>query len=260
MANRKQLEALRKAEENRREAAKKMQERRSVLVSAKIPPPQTASSDDAISTAAALGVDKPAASHASTEQARMAGAGYTPTPSSTGIAAVPVVARVGRALLPIYRDDTTEASTPAAAFIGLADLYLSAAENRSRHIALVWPTEIRTLAIVHALATLARWNEGDKLGVRGGIFPAKSNVFHPLNHMYLDRSELFRRAQSMNEVQPNERVKRSCPDKDAFLFALGDRSLSAVPGEPLHPAVASFFLTSTASQGSLVGRLATTNC
>lgn len=157
--------------------------------------------------------------------------------SSTSKEPPPVIRRVASALPAIYRDETTEASAPAAAFVGLADLYLAAAANRSRHIALVWPTEVRTLALVHALATVARWAEGDKLGVRGAIFPAKSNVFHPLNHMHLDRGEIFRCAQDLLEIQRNERVARSCRDKDAFLFALGERSLAAIPGEPLHPTV-----------------------
>lgn len=149
----------------------------------------------------------------------------------------PVPARVQQALVPLFRDDSVEPSAPSSALIALADLYLHAAQHRSRHIAMIWPATLKTLTVVHALATLARWHEGDKLGVRGLLFPVKSNAFHPLNHIHFERKAILDIARSLEEVNPNPRVKRSLPTKDAFHFWLTDRSLPKLEGEAFNPTI-----------------------
>lgn len=146
-----------------------------------------------------------------------------------------VVPRVQSSLIALFRDDEMQPSAPSSAVIGLADLYLHAAEHRTRHIALVWPATLKTLTLVHALATLTRWHEGDKQGIRGLLFPAKTNIFHPLNHIHFDRSEVLRIANELVEGSPNSRVKRSMHAKDAFLYSLSERSLPAVEGELFNP-------------------------
>lgn len=149
----------------------------------------------------------------------------------------PVAARVQLALIPLFRDDSAEPSAPSSALIALADLYLHAAQHRTRHIAMVWPATLKTLTVVHALATLARWHEGDKLGVRGLLFPVKSNAFHPLNHIHFERKSVLGIARSLEEVNPNPRVTRSLPTKDAFHFWLTDRSLPKLEGEAFNPTI-----------------------
>lgn len=152
--------------------------------------------------------------------------------------AAPVTARVQQSLIPMFRDDSAEPSAPSSALIALADLYLHAAQHRSRHIAMIWPATLRTLTVVHALATLARWSVGDKLGVRGLIFPVKSNVFHPLNHIHFERQSILDIARGLSEVNPpNPAVSRSFPAKDAFHFWLTDRSLPKIEGEAFNPTV-----------------------
>ena len=133
-----------------------------------------------------------------------------------------VVQLYGQAGVPIYRDDEDVASTPSNALQRLVDLYLHAAQHRTRHIALVWPASPRTLILIHALATLERWARGDKQGVRGLVYPVKSNVFHPLNHLHLDRLEILKYAEKLVESQgtPNNSVTRSLRDKDPYLFSL----------------------------------------
>lgn len=148
-----------------------------------------------------------------------------------------VAARVQQALIPLFRDDSAEPSVPSSALISLADLYLHAAQYRTRHIAMVWPASLKTLTVVHALATLARWHEGDKQGVRGLLFPVKSNAFYPLNHIHFERKAVLSIAQSLEEVNPNPRVTRSLPSKDAFHFWLTDRSLPKLEGDALNPAI-----------------------
>lgn len=150
----------------------------------------------------------------------------------------PVVARVQKALIPLFRDDSVEPSAPSSALVALADLYLHAAEHRSRHIAMVWPATLKTLTMVHALATLARWEDGDKLGVRGLVFPVKSNAFHPLNHIHFERKAVLEMARALSEVNPsNTKVTRSLPSKDAFHFWLTDRSLPKIEDEPFNPTI-----------------------
>lgn len=149
-----------------------------------------------------------------------------------------VVARVHEALIPLYRDDdSTQPCSPSSALLALADLYLHAAQHRSRHIAMVWPASLQTLSVVHALATLRRWHEGDKQGVRGLLFPVKTNAFHRLNHLHFDRGSILRIANNLAEVNSNTTVTRSMRDKDPFFFSLTDGSLSPVAGERLNPTI-----------------------
>lgn len=150
-----------------------------------------------------------------------------------------VVPCVQSSLIDLFRDDEKQPSAPSSALVGLADLYLHAAKHRTRHIALVWPATFKTLMLVHALASLARWREGDKQGVRGLIFPVKTNAFHKLNHIHFDRVGVLDIARSLVEVSsdPNSRVKRSMPEKDAFLYSLAESNLPAVEGESFDPTI-----------------------
>lgn len=148
-----------------------------------------------------------------------------------------VVPRVREALIPLYQDDSVQPSAPSSALISVADLYLHAAQHRSRHIAMAWPASLKTLTVVHALATLARWHEGDKQGIRGLLFPVKTNAFYRLNHLHFDRASLLRIASDLTEVNSNARVTRSMREKDAFLFSLTDASLPKVAGETFNPTI-----------------------
>lgn len=159
-----------------------------------------------------------------------------PVPAAPALSSTPVP-RARAALIPLFRDDSTEASEPSNAILALTDLYLHAAEHRSRHIALAWPASLKTLTLVHALATFVRWQAGDKQGVRSLLFPVKTNAFHRLNHIHLERASLLQLARELLEVDPNPRVVRSLREKDPFLFALTDGSLPQVPGEPFNPTI-----------------------
>jgi hypothetical protein len=140
--------------------------------------------------------------------------------------------RYGRAAVQVYRDDEEQASTPALALQRVVDLYLHAAEHKSRHIAMMWPASPRSLVLVHTLATLERWADGDKQGIRGLAFPVKTNVFHPLNHLHLDRAAVLRHAIALVETSENASVKRSNPAKDAYLTSLNNSSIKALNLQP----------------------------
>ena len=207
MKSRKQLKDLQEAEQKRREAAARLANCRPRQVQPKPPPTPE--------------LPKPAPEKKD-----------LPLPPPP-----PVVSRVQSSLIALFRDDEMQPSAPSSAIVGLANLYLHAAEHRTRHIALVWPATLKTLTLVHALATVARWHEGDKQGVRGLLFPVKANIFHPLNHIHFDRAEVLRIASELVEGDPNSRVKRSMHAKDAFLYSLSERSLPAVEGEPFNPTI-----------------------
>lgn len=164
-----------------------------------------------------------------------------PQPESAPAARAPnppaVVPRTREALIPLYQDDGIQPSEPSSALVALADLYLHAAQHRSRHIAMVWPASLKTLTVVHALATLARWHDGDKQGVRGLLFPVKTNAFYRLNHLHFDRLSLLRIASDLAEVNGNPKVTRSMRDKDAFLFSLTDSSLPEISEETFNPTI-----------------------
>ena len=161
----------------------------------------------------------------------------------------PSVERYGQASVPVYREDESVPSTPSSGLTGLVDLYLEAARNKTKHVALVWPAAPRSLAIVHVLATLERWAIGDKQGIRGLAFPAKTNALHPLNHLYLDREALCIHAQRLNEMpgEENAFLMRKLQEKDSFLFSLA--SLKPTVSEAFNPTMSELIPHFFAGQG-----------
>lgn len=153
------------------------------------------------------------------------------TPAAKPVSA-PIQNWFGASGVSLFRDDDELASAPSAALRKLVNLYLHAAEHRSRHIAMLWPASPRTIVLVHALATLERWADGDKQGVRGLTFPVKTNVFHPLNHLHLDRSAILKHAIALVETEKNDRVKRSSPAKDAYLTSLNNSAIKSLNLQP----------------------------
>ncbi|OOG58071.1 hypothetical protein [Polaromonas sp. C04] len=139
--------------------------------------------------------------------------------STEGTAPVPTSLRFGTAQVPVLKDGDVETSTASHALGWLVDQYLETATSRKRQIAVLWPTAPKSLMLVHALATLERWTDGDKMGIRGMTFPVKTNVFYPLNHMRFSRAPLLRLALQFAETSPNPKVKRSCRAKDPYLSA-----------------------------------------
>jgi hypothetical protein len=163
-----------------------------------------------------------------------------PEPESKKVTELPqpsIIQQYGQANVPLYRDEDTIASSPSKALQQLVDLYLHAAKHRTRHIALVWPASLRSIILIHALATLERWAGGDKQGIRGIVFPVKSNAFHPLNHLHFDRQEILKHAKRLAELQetPNAFVTHPFRDKDAYLFSLA--SLKPEERELFNPTI-----------------------
>lgn len=161
----------------------------------------------------------------------------------------PAKERYGEAKVPIFRDDEAAESVPSPGLTHLVDLYLDAARNKARHIALVWPAAPRALVVVHVLATLERWARGDKQGIRGLAFPVKTNAFHPLNHLYLERKALIAHARALLEApgESNTFLTRKLPEKDGFLFSVA--SLKPEAGEHFNPTMSELIPHFFAGQG-----------
>lgn len=157
----------------------------------------------------------------------------------------------GAAGIALYREGESLPSLPSPALVQLVNLYLDVAHNRTRQIVLVWPTAPKTLLTIHALATLERWKTGDKLGVRGSIFPAKSNVFFPLNHLHYDRQQVLRLASDLVQLAGSSSAQipivRNLSEKDPFLLSLG--SIKSDSPEPFNPTVADLLPTYMATAG-----------
>lgn len=225
MASRKQLNDLQEAQQRRREALAK----RAVRIQAVPQNPPAMSPAPTLPT-----------------ESRLTSAPDTPTVPP------PVRGRTREVLIPLYTDGCVNPCTPSSALLTLADLYLHAAEYRTRHIAMVWPASLKTLTVVHALATLVRWHEGDKQGIRALLYPVKRNAFHRLNHIHFDRAALLRIAQDLVEGVSSGRVARPMRDKDAFFFSLSDSSLPTVAGERFDPTIGEMlphFLCTPESEG-----------
>lgn len=152
--------------------------------------------------------------------------------------------------VPVYSEDETVPSAWSHALRELVSLYLDAAQNRTRHIALVWPTPPRALPIVHALSTVERWATGDKVGVRGLLVPAKTNAFNHLNHLHFDRQSILDLAGELYEKpgRSNPRVTRSLIEKDSFMFSMG--SMKPETSEAFHPTMSELIPHFFAGPGS----------
>lgn len=118
----------------------------------------------------------------------------------------------------------------------LAELYQTAASEKSAHIALLWPGTIESMPLVHALSCFAQWADGNKRGIRGLYYPDKQNSFHALNHIFLSRTGLSDLANKIHELSPNPHIRVSCKEKDAFLFAVNSLK-EAVSEEDLRPSL-----------------------
>lgn len=136
----------------------------------------------------------------------------------------------------LWADDATTPLHVVSAVEHLAGHLLHAASTRSHQLVLLWPGSLRPLSVAHAVATAARWHQGDKQGLRTLVYPAKANFLQALNHAHLDRADLIKLAQGLVETSPNDRVKVSLKDKDSFWFSLNSVKSDEIGA--IHPTLA----------------------
>jgi len=124
--------------------------------------------------------------------------------------------------------------TPA--LIEAVDAYLRAAQCGSREVLLLWPGTLTCLPLIHAIATLERWANGYKLGLRGAFYPATKASFRELNHLFVDRDEIHTMNLDVQSVgtPPGPLSKERCDNKDLMFYALNSMRAEAV-SEGLQP-------------------------
>lgn len=137
----------------------------------------------------------------------------------------------------LLREDDDQPVYPSDALGSLVGLYRYASQYRTRHIAMCWPAAPIQIGLIHALATMQNQANGDKFGIRGVLFPCKSNVFFALNHLGWDTDDLLNIVRQNVEVglESNRWIKRGHPDKDPFLFSVSE--LKKTGDDNLHPAL-----------------------
>lgn len=107
----------------------------------------------------------------------------------------------------------------------LVDAFLSASVTKATHLALVWPGQIKSVALIHALATLERLAIGDKKGLRAFLYPTKRASFAALGQILLDPAQLgewTRRYQTATKLAPGQPPidGRDDPNKEMLLWAV----------------------------------------
>lgn len=140
--------------------------------------------------------------------------------------------------LRLRADDAGVEIQPIRAVEQLAGAMLSVAASKAPRSVLLWPGSLRSIGLAHAIATAARWQMGNKKGLRTLVYPAKSNFLKSLNHAHVDKGDLVKLAQDLYEdtAKPNEKVVVSLREKDAFWLALNN--LSEDPAGRVHPSLA----------------------
>ncbi|MEO1853375.1 hypothetical protein [Chromohalobacter sp.] len=137
----------------------------------------------------------------------------------------------------LLREHDDQPVHPSDALYALIELYRYSSEHRSRHIAMCWPAEIVQAGLVHALGTMQNQANGDKVGIRGALFPCKANVFYALNHLCWNTDDILEivRRNAEDGIVNNNWVARGNRDKDPFLFSVSELKKTGDPN--FHPAL-----------------------
>lgn len=121
----------------------------------------------------------------------------------------------------------------------LANMMLEVSNTGGKHIALMWPARVSSLAVVHSLAALERLAIRDLLGLRTLVYPVMPSSFYRLNHFLLDRPRLCELTRQLWVTGPNGThmaTLRSDNHKEKFLGAL--RTLEEHEPETPYPTAA----------------------
>ncbi|HEV7163862.1 MAG TPA: hypothetical protein VGO35_00550 [Gammaproteobacteria bacterium] len=138
----------------------------------------------------------------------------------------------------LYADDGRSLIKPIGALQQLAGQLLLSKESGRSQVSILWPGSIRSLGLVHAIATAAAWQTGNKAGIRTLVYPAKANFLQALNHAHIDRHALVALAQALYEEQgrENQKVTVQLAAKDPFWFSLN--SIKVENGDSINPSFA----------------------
>lgn len=129
----------------------------------------------------------------------------------------------GRAAIPLYVRGQPERVWPQPWLHAIVDATLATAASREVRLSLLWPGQIDSLALIHALATLERMAIGDKRGLRALLYPTTRMSFSPLAHLLIDRDKLLEWARHYLTVASGLETPlagRDDQNKDMMLMAL----------------------------------------
>jgi len=152
--------------------------------------------------------------------------------------------------IPMYMDGQRTHQYLSPAMRKLADACLEASQNKTCNVLMLWPGKIECLPFAHVLASIEKWSNGYKRGMRTVFYPATQNSFYPLNHIKADREAIHQITNRVSEMTPgvkNIEVKESCPEKDLMLFtlnSLGDKAKKEKLQPCLNELFPHFYLTS----------------
>lgn len=129
--------------------------------------------------------------------------------------------RAGDANLVYQARATSEFIGPQPWTNGLVSTLLSAADEGTITLCLVWPTKLASLSLIHALANIERVFAKDLLGLRTLLYPGAYGCRAPMDSVLADRqrlSELYRKLWIQKENGSTQ--LDVCTSSKAFLAAL----------------------------------------
>ena len=136
----------------------------------------------------------------------------------------------GNGALKMYVEGQKDQQHLSLAMRKLVDACLEASQNKSRNVLMFWPGNLECLPFAHMLASIEKWANGYKRGMRTIFYPATQNSFHPLNHIKADRESIYQITNDISEVSftgKSTAIKESCREKDLMLFSLNSLSSKA---------------------------------
>ncbi|MDZ4142277.1 MAG: hypothetical protein U1C48_09755 [Methylotenera sp.] len=136
----------------------------------------------------------------------------------------------GNGALKMYVEGQKSQQHLSPAMRKLADACLEASQNKSRNVLMFWPGNLECLPFAHMLASIEKWANGYKRGMRTIFYPATQSSFHPLNHIKADRESIHQIVNNVLEVSfngNNPAIKENCPEKDLMLLSLNSLSSKA---------------------------------
>lgn len=135
----------------------------------------------------------------------------------------PPTPRSGNAATPLYVRGQPEPVWPQPWLHAIVDGTLATAASCDIRLTLVWPGQVESLGLIHALATLERMAIGDKRGLRALLYPTTRMSFSPLAHFLVDRDKLLTWARHYLTVAAGVASPlpgRDDQNKDMMLMAL----------------------------------------
>jgi hypothetical protein len=145
-----------------------------------------------------------------------------PKPASTKAAPAFLSARVSDGKFRFADEQGRSGLTADIGLTSLANEMLDAASSSDIRLVMLWPGLPDVLPLAHAVATMQRWDAGDKIGIRSLWYPVLTNSLIPLQRYFVEPEYLNDMTRKLVETgsERNTFVERSCPGKDSIFFSI----------------------------------------